>query len=280
MLILPDTCRWVWRSSFTFGGSYLSIIAPASRFESQLNHFVAVGPWASDTTSLCLSFFNCRRSTKNRTSTVVRIFRYRYIDAHNRAWHRASAVRQLLYPNGKTFLSPLQTNLWGVSCPRSFGSVLLAKLQEPNPQASPWDPQLHPGLHPTWEGSLQEFSAGPVVWALCSHCQGPGFNTCSELKCHKPCKAAKKKKQAHSHAVWSQPAHLTPAVEHQALGLSRVGLSPSSVSQLLCVFLGKWFRFSESQWSPLKTATEVTDFIEVLWKLGKVGHWGGKRTWP
>ena len=153
-------------------------------------------------------------------------------------------------------------------CPRSFGSVFLAKLQEPNPQASPWDPQLHPGLHPTWEGSLREFSAGPVVWALCSHCQGPGFNTWSELKSHKPCNAAKKKKQAHSHAVWSQPAHLTPAVESQLCHSAAVCVL-GQVTSLLWVSVATF----ENR------GTEVTDFIEVLWKLGKVGHWGGKRTW-
>lgn len=133
--------------------------------------------------------------------------------------------------------------------PRSFGSVLLAKLQEPNPQASPWDPQLHPGPHPTWEGSLREFPAGSVVWALF-----PLPRTWTQYLVRTKIPQAMQYSHAiHSHAVWSQPAHSTPVVEHQALGLSSLRLSPSSVTLLLCVFLGKWLRFSESQWPPLKT---------------------------
>lgn len=162
--------------------------------------------------------------------------------------------------------------------PRSFGSILLAKLQEPNRQASP---ETHNStLAPTQLKKAHSRNSLLVQWfGLCSHCQGRGFNTWSELKSHKPCNAAKKKKQAHAHAVWSQPAHSTPAVEHQALGLSSLRLSPSSVTLLLCVLGQVTSLLWVSEATFENRATEDTDFIEVLWTLGKVGHWGGKRTW-
>lgn len=163
--------------------------------------------------------------------------------------------------------------------PRSFGSVLLAKLQEPNPQASPWDPQLYPGPHPTWEGSLHEFPAGPVVWALLP-LPRTRIQYLVRTKIPQAMQYSQKEKAG------SLPCCLVTTCPLNTSGGTSGPRTeqPEFESQLchsaaLCV-LGQ---VTSLLWVSVATfenrATEDTDFIEVLWTLGKVGHWGGKRTW-